>query len=995
MPLYRFLTRFVLPLTCAVCVAPVWAQEKIAQPVSLTEALQTLPLNWDTSKKGVLLWVLIPNEAEPARLKQGNGFGSIAPPKPMQPERNGVFRVQDIAARFDRHMVSARTVTAFAPTLTTILATRLPAPDFYAGLTRREKLRRLEAKLTEAQWRILGSPAGLGVADLQPAQKKLWASLLPSTFFLTKRRTEDGPLGIGVRIMQPDTPVSLSPAQQAGTRLVLSRHLDWHFVDTKGEMINLGSSVVGEERTEIQTKENLSYLNPQKTLFGASLKEVVPDYAKPSQLAYDSSTLDAGVVLANAKTLGDLINLVKQKTGAALFCDVRYRDLLFQVKGGDQTVRAGDALQAVALAVSGTFRKVDDGKTSAYVLTDDVEGLGTRQARISEWMQAAVMASEAETQKTEIALGKANIGNYIAWAGDEPNEPSGALSQRIEAYRAGKEAPVVPDKLPGNDYSNRNRIGLWVPSTDLPASAQATVRQQSQTYNKRIQEQAATETRFPVENAPIRTDVVQLHVNTRMAFVIPGVGRVDVPLNSDGSYPQDLLPSPDPAAIAALQKSQKPKPVPPFRLTQTGGNLRALLVALPLNKSGVTDAVMAAKAHGFNQLWVELPEAGTKPAFLTETIAEAKAKGMKVQVVVPILRRSANLSPDLPRDHNMVGETMSEWATRRMGRAAPDLHQSDAPFNSYVRRQVAVSQTNASRQKKRGDFLDANDGGVESAILSDLLVLSRTPDLAGIVACDLVSPGSDGYTLPLFFDQGVQSLVEDFGYTPTSRLRFLQETGIDPVDLSPLPGLGGELPRISGLSYGDGEAPRLTLPQMLDYGLAIGEGGTVNGAAVRDLGAKNGLRLWNAFREAQSDLWWNRLQKRYTAASPNVPLLRQNENRRATLREAPIGLSWTGATRTQNRPPDESVPVPSQKSRPALFTFRYDPHPKEAFFEHFGRGAQGFSALLGQYLQPYQSGWDGLVIDLSVLPLDEALPLLQGLPADPNAPVSVINVPLQ
>ena len=45
MPLYRFLTRFVLPLTCAVCAAPVWAQEKIAQPVSLTEALQTLPLN--------------------------------------------------------------------------------------------------------------------------------------------------------------------------------------------------------------------------------------------------------------------------------------------------------------------------------------------------------------------------------------------------------------------------------------------------------------------------------------------------------------------------------------------------------------------------------------------------------------------------------------------------------------------------------------------------------------------------------------------------------------------------------------------------------------------------------------------------------------------------------------------------------------------------------------------------------------------------------------
>ena len=52
----------------------------------------------------------------------------------------------------------------------------------------------------------------------------------------------------------------------------------------------------------------------------------------------------------------------------------------------------------------------------------------------------------------------------------------------------------------------------------------------------------------------------------------------------------------------------------------------------------------------------------------------------------------------------------------------------------------------------------------------------------------------------------------------------------------------------------------------------------------------------------------------------------------------------------------------------------------------FDRTPQGFSGLLSQALQPYQNKWDGLVIDLSGVPLDEALPLLQSIAAGAAPP---------
>ena len=190
MPRHRFSPCRFLPLTVAsaalstsLVVPSVWAQETgwsiqrgrtpqtFSQPASLGEALQTLPFNWDASEKGVLLYVMVSYAAEPARLRKTT-FELRQRSDILQPGPNG-YRLQDIAAHYDRNVLSAGTVTTLAPTMTTVLATRLPKPDLYADLGTSEKLRRLESTLSPAQWRLLASPTGLGEGDLKSGAKIL------------------------------------------------------------------------------------------------------------------------------------------------------------------------------------------------------------------------------------------------------------------------------------------------------------------------------------------------------------------------------------------------------------------------------------------------------------------------------------------------------------------------------------------------------------------------------------------------------------------------------------------------------------------------------------------------------------------------------------------------------------------------------------------------------------------------------------------------------
>ena len=367
-------------------------------------------------------------------------------------------------------------------------------------------------------------------------------------------------------------PTGITPAQRSGVRLTLYRTLSWTFSTIEGNSrfggpganISIGigtNSATGPNGTETFSLADISFAgrwdSPQTTLFGTVVKDVVPVRPKPSELAYENTVLDTAVSLADAKTVGDLVARAKEKTGVEVYCDPRFRSLTFWAKGAEtHTVRAGDLLKALALGVSGTFRRVFDGKTAAYVLTDDLEGLGTRQARINEWAQAAAAQREFDDAIVETALAKTNIGDYVSWREGDPVAPTGDLAQRIEAFRTGKAAPTdITNQADGTN------TGLWVSVSDLPASAQETVKQQVESWNRGMEEEQKRNLTNPSEwhfyRAPLRTDRVKLNVQTGMAFLIPGVGRVDAGNGMNGGRVQSLLP----AIVSRPPASRYPYPI--------------------------------------------------------------------------------------------------------------------------------------------------------------------------------------------------------------------------------------------------------------------------------------------------------------------------------------------------------------------------------------------------------------------------------------------------
>jgi hypothetical protein len=129
--------------------------------------------------------------------------------------------------------------------------------------------------------------------------------------------------------------------------------------------------------------------------YGALLRQEVPARAKPGDLPFESARLDSPLPLENAETLGDLVKAAGTACRLELYADARLAVLPVTILR-DGPIRSGDALRALSLAVTGAFRKVSSDGETAYVLSDDVEGLGTRQTRLSAWSRAAGARASAE-----------------------------------------------------------------------------------------------------------------------------------------------------------------------------------------------------------------------------------------------------------------------------------------------------------------------------------------------------------------------------------------------------------------------------------------------------------------------------------------------------------------------------------------------------------------------------------------------------------------------
>jgi hypothetical protein len=924
---------------------------------------------WDPASRGPLL-IVAPEKTRPLRetrrfMEMGDTIPSGIAKRP-EPDASGNYRLADLTDYFGRR---ARTVgkslTVFAPTTMTLLATHLPKPDPYAGMGANEKLRLFQTTLTESQWRKMGSSDGIGIGDLDRKQRELFLSLLPDPFVVRPTQRDENGERLIYTELGKGSGTSLTSAQRQNVRLSMRRIMDWTFTSniSSGGGTRLGMGQDDGARFEIRGNGfGANFTGSRDKLFGISPTEEVPSHLKPGQLPFDWSALNASVSLEGAATVSDLIKRVTAQTHVELYCDPRYADLKVYTKSNGGSVRAGDVLQALCLAITGTFRKVG---ASTFVLTDDLEGFGTRHARLQAWASANGALAQQRRDEVQETLANTPVGDYVGWADTDPMHPNDALAQKIEDQRKKTNNPT--------ELANQSLI---VPITELPASAQEIVRRQLESRAK-MQENEKDNPFFqahPEANPTLLTDRVAMDVQVRSLFLVPGIGAVSAQGNG---YSSDAAQS---LTTRSQRRPLSKLPVKPLPLQSIPSvyAVRALLVAVR-NEDEAARVVASAKAHGLNQVWIDVPPPmngteGDIKAILAAAIRAGRKANIAVGAVVRLLRlpRDKDAPVTLPSDRNILGETTTEFAARRA--SAPAI-VTPFPFP------VLTPQQEGDQLRRFGDWLSPDSPLVQAAALKQATKIAQTPGLAGIVLRDTAALGYDDSSFPSPpFD--APDWAEQMGYTETMRLAFLRESGIDPIDLSPLQNAHLNLPFDTGFS----SDINLQLPFFPDYGINP-ESDTVDNQSALERGAKDGVKRWKRFRVTKSDTIVQGAIQVIQNHQPNLPIWVErgrDSNKGSTLaysfdRPTPAGSQGIVTTSSTSLTSD---PTHSPK---ALIAIRCAPLTDSATTDPMFSAGEDFARRLPAITTRVVPGYDGVVVDLTeIRTLDRALPLLDILQPSPQ-----------
>ena len=479
---------------------------------------------------------------------------------------------------FGRKEFNLTTLTVVAPTEMVFIDASLKDPaNMYDGLPRSDKIVYLMTTLDADQWKAASS-SGIGLGDLRPDQRLIFRSILPSVFTY-----ENNVAGKGNRLLpNPNGPpeVTLSSDEEAGVRL--------HFFD----QVELGvkmqeggfsavSTQLGSPRKEGQPMLHRSNNagEDRTTLFGVQIRKVQENRLKPSDLNYKSKALDGRLALSAKATIAELCKSAEIACGIKLIADTRIGDMTMTAYG--DSARIGDVLQALALSVAGTFRRVGD----RYILTCDLEGIGAKRLKIATWKAGL----ELLTRK-RVSEWKRNI-----------RSSGGArrIGLQPECQQLINE-PVT--KFLEDDHEDNG--AKTMPASELPPEWQSALKAGSMHFG----------------NRQVRTDVVFPYEEVLWNFVLPD-GK---PLEWEESlgHRSGLTREPGPIRDYASKSVVKPIPL-------RAGSSTAIM--FKTNDPSVAGALpVYAASHGFEEIWLQTWQSRC----LLAVIAAANSVHIRVRLVV-------------------------------------------------------------------------------------------------------------------------------------------------------------------------------------------------------------------------------------------------------------------------------------------------------------------------------------------------------------------------
>ncbi|MBC7809319.1 MAG: hypothetical protein H7145_24555 [Akkermansiaceae bacterium] len=866
------------------------------QPTTAPENPPTLAaclpfLDWDPAQRGPLLIVAPERAVLPgvAYAYDGTSTRVVMPAsaerEPIRAGRNG-FRLATISPRYRRKLTAIGSLSAAVPDTVAVLRYKnLPEPDIYAGVRPESRPQLLLATLSPAQWRRVLSPDGLGMGDLKRDQQAMFAGLFPET---TKLYRTDPPAP-GQEYGKTEV-VPLHAVNMSAIRLRLYQDLHWSYLfkDAKGGLLHMGDSPSSNTeptyRLERSDPFTMHYtydygeteVAKDVTIFGVDVLEAQPNRAKPSNIDYEGSAWNAGVSLADARKIGDLVTRIRKATGVELYADKRYADLPVHTRAAPNTdVRSGDLLKALALSVTGTFRRVASGSESAFVMTDDAVGSGIRFATLSDWIRGGEERLLDRLQQLGKAAREANYSDTAPWALREDMAPSAALLERL-AHRRGLP-PLSIEKM-----SER-----LIPLAELPKGIQERVR--SQQDSRRAQAAAS-----PNDNhQPIREDGVLIDVKAKLAVVLPGIGSIPLPIedmnfsdNEQGGNQQEMawyrsgVTPPD--MVAPL----------PVRIEARWFPRRFVVVTVK-STDDAREAARLAHTRHFTGLVFSFGDQSPKEIAGWVSVARETAPDVAVWLKTSLLRQNGAKDSDSEAtgmasrlDRNILDETYTQ-SLRRPAAQNP-FYGGFAP---------------SPPDDGAGDYLAVGDPDALQAVRSRVVSLvSGVPGVAGLLFTDITPPG--------YMNPSMGTSDRELGYTPLARLAFLREAGSDPIDLSPV----GELEQHGWMPGINRMQTRVRLPYFPDLGPNVSNS-TINGQPATALGAKDLYPRWYEFRAKQLSAAHLVLRAAIKSESPCIEVLTQHLGMWGMVMEWPLPT----AIPTTAAAPPAKPPPPAKPAAPPAF----------------------------------------------------------------------------
>ncbi len=619
---------FVAPVLCcavsffALSTLPARAQAAQTTPAKPPGLLDTLP--YDAAKRGPLLLI----EASDVWAVYTSAKGKTS--------------LSALTEALGRRVVVVGGLTVIVPSTMRVLEEHPGKPNPFAGLKAHECLKVLLALLNPAQWELAGSGQGIGAGDLNDQQKALFAELLPEQLVIQRARFVPGDKPNEYRAEYQGDKQEFNPNM---ARLRLIRQTTFQFAregaKDYGYRATARPADAGEEHTMSPIGGGARADKPPddsgKTdvfALGVPIIRAVPNALKRSQLNFKSAKMRAQVALnEKEEPLEDLLQRVAQATGMELLCDKRLADLRVVTRiAPNQSARAGEILQALCWSVTGAFRQVG---ASTFLLTDDIQGIGTRFEHLDEWAEEAGIARYKAMQELEGATAKNDPLSHIKFAPGDPFAlPPDLLKRADDAYRASRETEINPADLP---EPLRRSLDFHLEG-------------------------------FSADGTKFRMDRVRVGTQLSAQYVLPNGAALEVPFaqNIGSHYLQNLATLPAHAVAAPLST---PVPAPPMPMPATLKK-RVLLADLPPDAKSIAALLVAAKSKGFTETWLRvLLNDAAAPERLKIAVTAGKDVGLRIGVAVSLLRNNGLAGQE---DVNVFGETGAQLAARR-GAGKPDV----------------------------------------------------------------------------------------------------------------------------------------------------------------------------------------------------------------------------------------------------------------------------------------------------------------------------------